>query len=112
VATGPRPHRDPGRVVAAVAEHRYGGDAGTGDLAYLAGQPGGGVGVISGGLPLRGVRGYGGAIGHVCVDPSGPACACGRTGCLEAVAGVDALLRHAGTDPRGAAAALDAVEGH
>ncbi len=46
----------------AVAEYRYGALAGTAHLAYLAGPPGGGVGVINGGVPLRGANGYGGVL--------------------------------------------------
>lgn len=48
-------------------------------------------------------RGTGG-LGHVVVDPDGPGCRCGGHGCLEQVAGQEALLRAAGTpdpdDPR------------
>src|SRR5581483_758942 len=58
------------------------------------------AGVIAGGAPLRGAYGYGGAIGHLPVDPQGPACACGRTGCLDAVAGLDGLLRRSGAGGR------------
>jgi predicted NBD/HSP70 family sugar kinase len=35
-------------------------------------------------------------MGHVCVDPDGPACRCGSTGCLEQYAGRRALLSAAG----------------
>lgn len=37
--------------------------------------------------------GYAGELGHVVVDPAGPACACGRTGCLEAIGSAAALVR-------------------
>jgi glucokinase len=37
--------------------------------------------------------GYAGELGHVVVDPSGPVCACGRTGCLEAISSAAALVR-------------------
>jgi predicted NBD/HSP70 family sugar kinase len=90
---------DSGATLGAIAEHRYGAHAGTAHLAYLGGQPGGAVGLISGGVPVRGVNGFGGVLGHVRVDPAGSACACGRAGCLETVAGVPALLRLAGTEP-------------
>lgn len=47
-------------------------------------------------------RGYAGEIGHVVVDPSGPACVCGQTGCLEAIASAAAIVRRyqqRGTQP-------------
>ncbi|MEK8225823.1 ROK family protein [Oerskovia sp. M15] len=43
-----------------------------------------------------GNRGWSGEIGHVVVDPNGPRCLCGATGCLEQYAGKDAMLRAAG----------------
>jgi predicted NBD/HSP70 family sugar kinase len=45
---------------------------------------------------LSGTSGWAGEIGHVCVDPDGPACRCGSTGCLEQYAGRHALLAAAG----------------
>lgn len=51
--------------------------------------------------------GYAGELGHVVVDPSGPACACGRTGCLEAIASAAAIARRyreLGGDPVSGAA--------
>ncbi|WP_412538269.1 ROK family transcriptional regulator [Longispora sp. K20-0274] len=74
------------------AEHRYGGHAGTPDLVYLTGEVGIGAGIIAGGRPLRGARGYSGELGHVPVVPDGPVCGCGRRGCLEAVVGLAALI--------------------
>lgn len=37
--------------------------------------------------------GYAGEIGHVPVEPDGPACGCGAHGCLEAVASAQAIAR-------------------
>ncbi|GAA3135664.1 ROK family protein [Planomonospora alba] len=99
--------RDPGFPVqvdndanlAALAEHRFGAQAGTADLVYLTGEIGVGAGVILDGRLRRGGRGYGGEIGHIQLDPLGPECRCGRTGCLEAVAGIGAVLRHAPLSP-------------
>jgi glucokinase len=34
-----------------------------------------------------------GELGHVVVNPTGPRCACGRTGCLEAIASASAIER-------------------
>ncbi len=43
----------------------------------------------------RGVNGCAGDIGHIRVEDSGPTCACGNAGCLEAFAGGAALARDA-----------------
>jgi len=81
--------------LAAIAEARYGDHAGTSNLVYLTGEVGIGAGIISDGRLLRGARGFPGEIGHVQIDPAGPACGCGRRGCLEALAGVNALVHKA-----------------
>lgn len=78
--------------LAVLAESRYGAFAGTPDLVYLTGEVGIGAGIISDGRLIRGARGFPGEIGHVTVDPGGRVCGCGRHGCLEAVAGIAALV--------------------
>ena len=65
------------------------------DFVYLSGQIGIGGAVVLGGR-VTGSSGWAGEVGHVCVDPAGPACSCGSTGCLELQAGRHALLRAAG----------------
>lgn len=42
--------------------------------------------------------GYAGEIGHAVVDPGGVACACGGTGCLEAIASAGAITRRYNRD--------------
>ncbi len=99
--------RDPGFSIqvdndanlAALAEQRFGGNAGADDLVYLTGQMGVGAGVILDGRLRRGGLGYSGELGHVQLDPEGPACRCGRRGCLEAMAGIGAVLRRADPSP-------------
>lgn len=81
--------------LAVIAESRYGEHAGAANLIYLTGEVGIGAGIISDGRLLHGARGFPGEIGHVQIDPAGPACGCGRIGCLEALAGVSALVRKA-----------------
>jgi predicted NBD/HSP70 family sugar kinase len=81
--------------LAVLAEHRYGPYAGTPNLVYLTGDVGIGAGVVVDGRLLRGGRGFTGEVGHVQLDADGPRCACGRRGCLEALAGVGALVRRA-----------------
>jgi predicted NBD/HSP70 family sugar kinase len=90
--------------LAARAEFRYGADAGVANLVYLNGQAGVGAGIIADGQLLRGGLGYSGEIGHVRVSADGPGrdealCGCGRRGCLEAVAGIRALVARVGTGP-------------
>ncbi|MFC7326665.1 ROK family transcriptional regulator [Marinactinospora rubrisoli] len=76
----------------AVAEYRSGHLAHTPDLVYLTGEVGIGAGVLVNGRPLRGSRGFGGEIGHIPLARR-PRCGCGRYGCLEALAGVQAIVR-------------------
>jgi predicted NBD/HSP70 family sugar kinase len=83
----------------ALAEHRYGPHAGSANLIQLSGETGVGAGVICDGRPLRGHLGYLGEIGHLRIKSDGPLCGCGRRGCLEAVAGIPAIL--ARLDPAG-----------
>jgi predicted NBD/HSP70 family sugar kinase len=88
---------------AALAEFRTGSWAGTADLIYVTGEVGIGGGIIAGGQPLLGSRGFGGEVGHMRVDPAGPRCHCGRRGCWEALIGLSAVLRSAGiSTPSGA----------
>jgi predicted NBD/HSP70 family sugar kinase len=62
----------------------------------VSGEIGVGGGIVVGGELFRGVRGFAGEIGHVSVQPDGPRCRCGARGCLEQVAGQEAILRAAG----------------
>ncbi|MET8139790.1 ROK family transcriptional regulator [Sphaerisporangium sp. NPDC005288] len=98
--------RDPGFPVlvdndanlAALAEHRFGPHGGAADLVYLTGAVGVGAGVIMDGRLRRGGQGFTGEIGHIQIDPSGAECRCGRRGCLEAVAGMTAVLQRTAPD--------------
>jgi predicted NBD/HSP70 family sugar kinase len=84
----------------ALAELTEGAGRGLGDFVYLSGEVGIGAGIVLGGELFRGSRGFGGEIGHLTIDPYGPPCPCGSRGCLERLAGQDALLRLAGWDAR------------
>ncbi|GMU95480.1 MAG: ROK family protein [Ignavibacterium album] len=46
-----------------------------------------GGGIVFNRKIFRGEIGGAGEIGHVCIDPNGPRCNCGSTGCIEAYAG-------------------------
>jgi predicted NBD/HSP70 family sugar kinase len=81
--------------LAARTEHRDGPHAGTPDLVALIGGVGVGAGIVAGGHLVRGDRGLAGQIGHLQLEAGGPLCRCGRRGCLEAYAGLPALIRDA-----------------
>ncbi|RNL62148.1 ROK family protein [Nocardioides marmoriginsengisoli] len=79
-----------------IAEHRSG--AGTGVDRLLVITLGTGVGgcVLVGGRLLGDLgSGEGVYLGHTVVDPRGPVCGCGQTGCAEVVLSATALLRRA-----------------
>ena len=54
------------------------------DMAYLSLEYGVGGAVLMGGKLYRGRNGHSGEFGHICVEPGGLLCNCGRHGCLEA----------------------------
>ncbi len=80
--------------LAALAELWFG--RAPGDFVHVSGGIGVGAGIVLGGELFRGPGGRAGELGHVVVDPDGPACSCGGRGCLEQAAGQEALLRAAG----------------
>ena len=84
--------------LAARAEVESADRAGVRNLVLLTGVVGVGAGVVAAGQLLRGVRGFAGEVGHLQLDPAGRRCGCGRRGCWETVAGLDALLA-AAADP-------------
>ena len=81
------------------AGRRPGGPGRLADFLYLSGEVGIGGAVVVDGRVVDGRHGWAGEVGHVCVDPDGPACRCGSTGCLEQYAGRLALLVAAGLPP-------------
>jgi glucokinase len=64
-------------------------------LALLAVGTGIAAGVVLHGELYRGALGLAGEIGHVVIDPNGPRCACGNTGCFETVAAGPAIVAQA-----------------
>jgi glucokinase len=80
---------------AALGEHWAGAGIGVEDLVYVTVSSGIGSGLIFGGRLYRGASGQAGEIGHTVIDPDGPRCACGRRGCLEAIASGFAIARAA-----------------
>src|SRR5712691_1375725 len=79
--------------VMALGEHRL-HRASARDLMVVKVGTGIGCGIISGGELHRGAQGCAGDIGHIQVTGKPlPLCHCGKTGCLEALAGGAALAR-------------------
>ena len=66
------------------------------DFLHVSGEIGVGAGIILGRELFHGTRGWSGEIGHMTVDLDGPKCRCGARGCLEQLAGQEAILRAAG----------------
>jgi N-acetylglucosamine repressor len=76
---------------AALAEYTYaGGDRVPNLIAIRVGR-GVGAGLILRGALFQGDGSGAGEIGHVVVDDDGALCRCGRTGCLETIAGMRAI---------------------
>jgi glucokinase-like ROK family protein len=81
--------------VLAVGEQHAGVARNARDFLYVKIGTGIGCGIVIDGELYRGVNGCAGDIGHIRVEDSGPTCACGNAGCLEAFAGGAALARDA-----------------
>ena len=68
----------------------------TSEFIYVSGEVGIGATAVLDSQVWVGRRGWAGELGHMVVDPAGPACTCGAVGCLEQFAGRDAIYRAAG----------------
>lgn len=78
---------------AAAGELAYGAAFGATHAVMVTLGTGIGGGLIANGEVVRGAHGFGGEIGHMVVDPSGPNCPCGRRGCWERYASGSGLGR-------------------
>jgi glucokinase len=76
-------------------EFRFGAGSEVDHLLFLTLGTGIGGAMISHGLLLRGAQGSAGELGNVTLQPTGPRCACGNRGCLEALASGTAIRRRA-----------------
>lgn len=81
--------------LAALGELYRGGAGGAQSFVQLSGEIGVGAGIVLSGRLFRGTHGWGGEIGHLASWPDGPSCGCGSRGCLEQIAGQEAILRAA-----------------
>jgi glucokinase len=80
----------------ALAELHFGAGRGRRHFVFLTMSTGLGGGLILDGRLYRGASFNAGEVGHQIVVPDGPACGCGKRGCLEAVAsgsGIASRLR-------------------
>lgn len=99
---------------AALGEYHYGAGEGTDRMVMLTFGTGIGGAILLDGQIYRGAGGEHPELGHMAVSPDGPACYCGRHGCVESLASGPAIARagraHGFTDAAGvfAAAASDA----
>jgi glucokinase len=89
-----RVHNDAICMVA--GEHWRGAGRGRDNVLGMVVSTGVGGGLVLDGRLVEGASGNAGHIGHVVVDPdTGPECACGGRGCLEAIARGPALVEWA-----------------
>lgn len=96
---------------AALAEVYFGRSADVCRLLYILLDTGVGCGLIVNRGLYVGVHGRAGEAGHLRVDPAGPRCECGGTGCLETMLGEAALLRY-DSELGGEAASIQEVIDH
>jgi predicted NBD/HSP70 family sugar kinase len=75
-----------------VAQRWFGAGRGSESFAVVTIGAGIGCGLLVGGALFTGSTGLAAEFGHIPIDPAGPACTCGRRGCLEALACSPAVL--------------------
>jgi glucokinase len=80
---------------AALAETIWGAGRGYRNVFYATIGTGIGTGIVLNGKILHGRTGAAGEGGHVSIDYRGPECACGKNGCIEALAAGPAIARSA-----------------
>jgi glucokinase len=80
---------------AALGEKWLGAARDVNDMAILTLGTGVGGGLVLRGRIWHGMTGMAGEFGHITVDPDGPRCKCGNSGCVEMFASATAVLRMA-----------------
>ena len=71
------------------------------NLAYLSLENGVGGAVLMAGQPYEGDHARSGEFGHICVEPGGLLCNCGKRGCLEAYCSPLRIEKELGVTPDG-----------
>lgn len=95
-----------------IAETVFGAGRGVSDLVYLNGSTSGiGAGVLTGGRPLWGARGYAAELGHTLINSEGRRCHCGQRGCLETEVNQQRLQAVMGREPLTGAGMQQALRG-
>lgn len=79
----------------ALGEWAYGAAQEENNLVYIKAGSGIGAGLLLNGRIYHGESGAAGEIGHITVQEPGSLCTCGNYGCLETIAGGNAILRRA-----------------
>lgn len=85
----------------ALAEYRSGALRGKPNSLYVSIDDGIGAGLIVNGAAFRGHNGAAGEFGHMVLDEDGALCRCGNRGCLETLAGGQAIVESVRTGRRG-----------
>ena len=80
---------------AALGENWLGAAAGMDDMLMITLGTGVGGGIVLRQQIWHGMTGMAGELGHITVDPNGPACGCGNNGCVEQYASATAIARMA-----------------
>ena len=94
---------------AALGEHVYGIGRNFNSFAFIQFGMGLGAGFVLNGALYPGASKNAGEIGHVCVNPAGPACSCSNHGCLEKYLSLNALCEKLQLEPT-APASLAKIE--
>lgn len=89
---GPSVHFEDDGNAAAYAEAISRGES---NLIYVGLGTGIAGGVIVNHEILKGVRGQAAEFGHICAEPNGEECSCGKKGCLQAYASGKSILKKA-----------------
>jgi glucokinase len=80
---------------AAMGEAWLGAARGAESMCMVTLGTGVGGGIVLHGRIWQGMTGMAGEVGHITIDPDGPRCNCGNTGCVEQFASATAVLRMA-----------------
>lgn len=77
----------------ALGEYYFGACRECADFIYMGLGSGLGAGIISNGQLITGADWYAADVGHLSIDPDGPACVCGGHGCAELAASGPGVVR-------------------
>lgn len=79
---------------ATIAEWKFGAGKGIENFVNIFVGTGIGSGMVLNGRIAEGATNSAGEIGHICLDPDGPVCGCGKKGCFEAFSSGKGLENH------------------